>query len=107
MNPPTNKGNAEAIRFLEELENASRMDAEAYVADMTPEQAVQFTREFLFLMQDWQPHAIDLENKSLEGAAHGMFLALMFPEAFKKAYTFSNNYLLAQSSIKRALGEEE
>lgn len=83
------------------------MDVELAVENMTPEECVVFTREFLELMESWQPQAINLKDNPLEGAAHGLYLSMLFGHCFQQAYLFSNRYLRAKESIQNALKEDE
>jgi hypothetical protein len=90
---------AEAEEFTNNLIKAVEADIEENFAQMEPEDCVAFTRDFLFLMEKWQPEAIDLANNPLEGAAHGLYLAMMFLPCFKEAYTYSNRFLIARESL--------
>mgnify|MGYP001079740297 CR=1 FL=1 len=92
--------------FTNSLYEAVELDVELAVENMSPEECVVFTREFLQLMQDWQPQAIDLKAHPLEGAAHGLYLSMLFGHCFKQAYHFSNRYLIAKESIENALQED-
>ena len=90
----------EAEDFTNNLIRAVESDIEENFAAMSPEDCVAFTRDFLFLMEKWQPEAIDLTNNPLEGAAHGLYLAMLFRHCFKEAYTYSNRFLIARESLQ-------
>lgn len=89
----------EAEEFTSNLIRAVEKDIEENFPQMEPEECVAFTRDFLFLMEKWQPEAIDLTNNPLEGAAHGLYLAMLFRHCFKEAYTYSNRFIIARESL--------
>ena len=96
----------DAEQFTSALIEAVGQDVEDNVERMSPEECVAFTRDFLELMQQWQPEAIDLSASPLEGAAHGLYLAMLMPHVFQKAYLHSNKFLAAKESIKKALEDQ-
>ena len=94
----------EALIFVEQLIEAVSEDVEEKIASMEPEECMQFTREFLEKMAEWQPETIN-RNDSVVAAAATMFLAMMFVPAFTKAYTFTNNFLSAREALYKAMEE--
>lgn len=95
---------ADAEDFCDGLIEAVLKDATAKIDDMEPEECIVFTRDFVKLMADWQPEAIDLEDPTMSSAG-SMLLSFMFPLAFTKAYRFTNDYLNAKKSLYKAMEE--
>ena len=89
----------EADQFTADRIAAVTADVEENIKKMSPEDCTAFTREFLFLMEQWQPEAIDLAGNPLEGAAHGLYLSLLFSRCFREAYMYSNRFLIAKESL--------
>lgn len=97
----------DAQEFTSSLIAAVDEDIAEAIENMAPEDCVAFTREFLNLMEQWQPEAINLKERPLEGAAHGLYLAKMFEHCFQSAYLFSNRFLLAKESLQSVFKEDE
>lgn len=92
----------EAEDFCDGLIEAVLKDATAKIDEMDAEECIAFTRDFVKLMAEWQPEAIDPEDATMS-AAGSMLLAVMFPIAFSKAYKFTNNYLNAKASLYKVM----
>ena len=94
----------DALRFVEELIEAVSQDVEEKIESMEPEECMQFTREFLEKMAEWQPEAVE-GGDGVTAAAAAMFLSMMFVPAFSKAYEFTNNFLTAREALYKAMEE--
>ena len=92
----------DAKLFTRELIEAVQEDIDRNLQEMPDEECVAFTRDFLFLMEQWQPEAIDLTNEPMKGAAHGLYLSMLFKYCFERAYIHSNRFLIAKESLKKA-----
>ena len=96
-------GFADAGEFIDSMYEALDKDVERNIENMSGEECCACTRDFLRLMEEWQPATIDLDSSPLEGAAHGIYLAKLIPLVFKKAYLHSNSFLAARESVRKAL----
>ena len=99
---PHSSNQDDARNFVKDLSYHVDLDVEENIPKMSDEDCVVFVREFIHAMAAWQPQAFDLEGEPTTAAAHAVYLAKLFPPAFQRAYVFSNNYLNAQNSIKKA-----
>ena len=89
-----------AHEFITELNDVEEQDVFSSIAKMDAEECKDFVRDFLDLMQKWQPEAINLEEDSMHGAAISLYLARLFPEAFRKAYCHVNEIVQAKHSLE-------
>lgn len=104
-NPPEN-----SILFCEGLQEAVSADVAEKIQSMTDEDCQDFVREFSAIMLDWQPYISTMmegvaENSSVSIAVGALFLAKLFPEAFNKAYIYTDKMVVASNSIQKALEE--
>lgn len=101
------KAHHDAQAFTRELIEAVQQDVDRNIQDFPDEDCVAFTREFLFLMEKWQPEAIDLANEPLAGAAHGLYLSMLFRHCFERAYLHSNRFVIAKESLEKAFEKSD
>ena len=94
----TEKHNAH--EFITELNYVVEQDVLTNIASMDVEECKDFVRDFLDLMQKWQPEAINLEQDTMHGAAISLYLARLFPEAFRKAYCHVNEIVQAKHNLE-------
>lgn len=95
----------EAETLMDELQESVQIDIETNLAEWTDEECVLFVRDFLELMEKWQPKAINLKKNNLEAAAHALYLTGLFAPAFRRAYLFSTQFLAARDSIKKLFNQ--
>lgn len=89
--------------YLDYLEEIVGVDVENSLANMDDQECLDFTRDFLEMMQRWQPEAINLQEDSVHGAAVSLYLAKLFPKVFRKAYCHSNGIVRTQKQLNRLL----
>lgn len=91
--------------LMDELIESVQIDVAEHLEEWEDEQCVLFVREFMELMEKWQPQAVNLKKANLDTAANGLYLTGLFAPAFRRAYLFSTQFLAAKESIDKLFNQ--
>lgn len=93
--------------FLAGFYKAIEQDAANKIKTMSPEECMEFAREFCSVIVKWQPQILELfeGDEAMSNAMGCMLIAKLFPLAFNEAYFHTDKMVLASNAIKKALGQ--
>lgn len=90
-------------QFLDGFYEAVDKDVNAALQRLTSEELRDFVREFVMLCSKYSPQNFDIEENPLKAAGSCLFLAKLFPPAFRQSYEHTDKMLKAEESIRNAL----
>ena len=90
-------------QFLDGLFEAVQKDADAALEKFSPEELGQFVRDFVRICSEFSPKHFDVDGDPLKAAASAIYLAKLFPLAFRASYTHTDKMMRAEESIRNAL----
>lgn len=90
-------------QFLDGLFEAVDNDVETTLQRLSSEELRDFVREFVLLCSKYSAQHFDIEGDPVRTAASAIFLAKLFPLAFRASYSHTDKMLRAEDSIRKAL----
>ena len=90
-------------QFLDEFYEAIDKDVDAALERLSPEELREFVRDFVQMCSKFSSKKLDIDGNPLKAAASVLYLAKLFPPAFRASYTHTDKMMKAEESIRNAL----
>lgn len=90
-------------QYLDELYEAVDKDVNSALEKFSSEDLRAFVRDFAALCTTYSKNRVDVEAEPVRAAAYSLFLAKLFPLAFRASYHHTDKMMKAEDSIRKAL----
>ena len=90
-------------QFLDGLFEAVDKDVDTALQRLSSEELRDFVGDFVLLCSKHSAQHFDIEGDPLRTAVSAIFLAKLFPLAFRTSYDHTDKMMKAEDSIRKAL----
>ena len=78
-------------------------DVRSALEKFSPEELRAFVRDFVELCSGYSKNVFDVEEDPVRASAYSLFLAKLFPLAFRESFNHTDKMMKAEDSIRKVL----